>query len=160
MPSFSASASKSGVALTSTIPPYTVTSTASATATSTESQNNAQSVANTIAQQVANSVAQNDANIISQTLALSPAGVLGAFSYLNIAYKVRTEINLNNIDNGFTGVIFNPLAGETNSLILNYKKFIYYLDDSNSYPSSLNQSSSVSSDSSPVLANLALNSSS
>ena len=128
MSSFSASASKKGIAETSTDPKYIVTSSASATATSDVSQTDAQTTANTIAEEVARSVAQNDANIISQTLALSPAGVLGAYSFLNISYAVQTEINLNNIDNGFTGVIFNPLAGESNSLILNYKKFIYYLD--------------------------------
>ena len=76
MSSFSASASKKGIAETSTDPKYIVTSSASATATSDVSQTDAQTTANTIAEEVARSVAQNDANIISQTLALSPAGVL------------------------------------------------------------------------------------
>ena len=129
MSSFSASASKRGIAETSTDPKYIVTSSASATATSDVSQTDAQTTANTIAEEVAKSVAQNDANIISQTLALSPAGVLGAYSFLNIAYAVQTDISPST---SFTGVIFNPLGpGETtNSLILNYEKDVYKLDRS------------------------------
>ena len=128
MSTFSASASKRGIAETSTDPKYVVTSSASATATSDVSQSDAQTTADTIAEEVAKSVAKNDANIISQTLALSPAGVLGAYSYLNIAYKVQTDVGTDAEPNtAFTGVIFNPL-GITNSLILNYEKPIYYLD--------------------------------
>ena len=93
MSSFSATASTSGTALTSTKPSYTVTSSASATATSDVSQGDAQSVANTIAQQVATSVAQNDANIISQTLALSPSGVIGTYDHLNLSFALKVPIN-------------------------------------------------------------------
>ena len=49
MSSFSATASKNGIAHTNTDPSFLVTSSASATATSNESQSNAQTVANTIA---------------------------------------------------------------------------------------------------------------
>ena len=126
MSSFSASASKRGIAETSTDPKYIVTSSASATATSDVSQTDAQTTANTIAEEVAKSVAQNDANIISQTLALSPAGVLGAYSFLNIAYAVQTDISPST---SFTGVIFNTtVGGDKNSLILNYEKDVYKLD--------------------------------
>ena len=126
MSSFSASASKKGIAETSTDPKYIVTSSASATATSDVSQTDAQTTANTIAEEVAKSVAQNDANIISQTLALSPAGVLGAYSFLNIAYAVQTDISPST---SFTGVIFNTtVGGDKNSLILNYEKPLYYIN--------------------------------
>ena len=129
MSSFSASASKSGTASTSTVPSFLVTSSASATATSNESQSNAQSVANTIAQQVANSVAQNDASIISQTLALSPAGVLGTYDDLTLSIALKVPINGKA---EFTGLI-QESSGDTNpkALVITGSKTVYdqnYID--------------------------------
>ena len=131
MSSFSASASKSGTAQTSTNPPYTVNSSASSTATSNQSQSDAQTTANTIAQQVANSVAQNDANIISQTLALSPAGVVGAYDYLNISFAFKTSIGLAEYD-GLIIPAQNQIS-ELNStaLVLTSNKLVY---DANGIP--------------------------
>jgi hypothetical protein len=129
MSSFSATASKKGIAETSTDPKYIVTSSASATATSDVSQSDAQKTADTIAEEVAKSVAGNDANIISQTLALSPAGIIGAYSYLNIEYAVQTDISSSSEPNtSFTGVIYNTGAEGKNSLILNYEKLLYNID--------------------------------
>jgi hypothetical protein len=126
MSNFSASASKSGTAQTSTKPPYTVNSTASATATSNESQSNAQTTANTIAQQVANSVAQNDANIISQTLALSPAGVLGTYDYLNISFAFQTSINGQAEYDGLIIPREKQITTNKLALVLTSNKVVYY----------------------------------
>ena len=137
MSSFLATASKSGTAQTSTNPPYTVNSSASSTATSNQSQSDAQITANTIAQQVANSVAQNDANIISQTLALSPAGVVGTYNYLNISFAFKTSIGLAEYD----GLIIpnQEQIGPKNVLValtLVSNKVVYYEPYGNEIPNS------------------------
>ena len=125
MSSFLATASKSGTAQTSTNPPYTVNSSASSTATSNQSQSDAQITANTIAQQVANSVAQNDANIISQTLALSPAGVVGAYNYLNISFAFKTSIGLAEYDGLIIPGQTQINEANTTALVLTSNKVVY-----------------------------------
>ena len=109
MSSFTASSNAIGSAQTSTTPPYKVTSSASATASSNLSQANAQEEANNTAQQVANSVAQNDANIITQTLNLSPAGVIGQYSFLNLSFAFKVPINGNG---EFSGLIKESVKDE------------------------------------------------
>jgi len=100
MSTFTASGNANGVAYTSTSPAYKVTSSATATASSDLSQANAKEEADNTAQQVANSVAQNDANVISQTLNLSPAGVIGQYSFLSLSYAYKIPINGNGTFNG------------------------------------------------------------
>ena len=113
MSSFTASSKAVGSAQTSTTPAYKVTSSATATASSNLSQANAQEEADNTAQQVANSVAQNDANIISQTLNLIPISVIGANSFLNIAFAFKTSLN----QCDFNGVIVSASEQTENNLI-------------------------------------------
>jgi len=124
MSSFNASGSANGSAYTSTNPAYLVTSSATATASSNLSQKNAKKKAKEVAQQVANSVAQNNANIISQSLGLSPAGVIGQYSYLNISYAIKTAING---QGEFDGLIKPQITDETvpDALIITAKKKIH-----------------------------------
>jgi hypothetical protein len=131
MPTFTANSTQTGQAYTNTNPSFLVTSTSAATATSNLSQENAQNVANSTAKQVANSVAQNDANIITQTLNLTTANYKGQFSYLNFYEAVPTDVGSNAT---FTGVLVNPNQTDnpdTNSLIINYEKDIYYTNTLN-----------------------------
>lgn len=100
MASFNANDTAIGKANTSTTPSYSVTSNASATAFSNVSQKNAKQKAKKLAQKLADSVAQNDANIISQTLKLSPAGVIGQLNYLNLSFAFKVPINGNGEFNG------------------------------------------------------------
>jgi hypothetical protein len=126
MSSFTASSKASGSAETSTTPAYKVTSSATATATSNLSQSDAQEEANNTAQQVANSVAQNDANIISQTLNLSPAGVIGQYSFLNLSFAFKVPINGNG---EFTGLIkesvVDELSAYSKALNITSNKIVY-----------------------------------
>jgi len=124
MSSFNATGSANGSAYTSTNPSYLVTSSATATASSKLSHKNAKKKAKKIAQQVANSVAQNDVNIISQTLSLTPAGVIGQYSYLNTSYAIKTAING---QGEFDGLIKPQITDETvpDALIITAKKKIY-----------------------------------
>jgi hypothetical protein len=127
MSSFEASAIANGRAFTSTNPAYLVTSSASATATSNLSEENAQDVAIKTAEQIANTAAQNDANIISQTIKLSPTGILGTYSYLNISFTINTSIKgLGK----FNGIIIQDSSNSSNvnflALQLTSKKPIYY----------------------------------
>jgi hypothetical protein len=124
MSSFNATESAVGNAYTSTTPSYLVTSNSSATASSNLSQKNAEKKAKQLAQQVANSAAQNDAHIISQALALSPAGVIDQYSYLNTSYAIKTAING---QGEFDGLIKPEITDETvpDALIITAKKKIY-----------------------------------
>lgn len=126
MSSFTASSKASGSAQTSTTPAYKVTSTASATATSNLSQANAQEQANKTAQQVANSVAQNDASVITQTLNISPAGVIGQYNFLDISFAFKVPINGNGEFNGLiTEVVQDEMATNSKALIITSSKTVY-----------------------------------
>jgi hypothetical protein len=124
MSSFNANESAVGNAYTSTTPSYLVSSNSTATASSNLSQKNAEKKAKKIAQRVADSAAQNDAHIISQALALSPAGVIDQYSYLNISYAVKTAING---QGEFDGLIKPQITDETvpDALIITAKKRIH-----------------------------------
>lgn len=126
MSSFESSAIANGRAFTSTNPSYLVTSSASATATSNLSEENAQDVAIKLAEQIANTAAQNDANIISQTIKLSPTGILGTYSYLNISFTINTSIKGTG---KFNGIIIQDTSSSSNvnflALQLTSKKPIY-----------------------------------
>lgn len=126
MSSFTATGNASGQAYTSTTPAYLVTSTATATASSTLSQNNAQEIASLTAQQVANSVAENDANIVSQTLDLSPAGVIGQYSYLNLSFSLKIPINGQGEFNGLIkDVVIDELSNNSKALTITSNKVVY-----------------------------------
>ena len=112
MSSFNATENATGNAYTSTTPSYLVTSSSSATATSNLSEDDAKEIASNTAQQSANSVAQNDANIISQTLNLSPAGVIGQYNYLNLSFAFKVPINGNG---EFNGLIKEEVQDEFNT---------------------------------------------
>jgi len=118
MPVYSASASKSGSARLPLDRSYIVTSSASATATSEVSQSNAQTTADTIAEEVAKSVAENDANIISQTLELSPAGIIKAH---NIA-DFSVSYNFGEGTTKYNGSV----SADTTSIIPNSNNFSFY----------------------------------
>ena len=122
---FSATATCIGNAETSTNPPYNVTSSATASTTSNISQSDAEEEAFKTAQQVANSAAQNDANVISQAINLSPTGVIGTYSYLNIDFVFKTSING---QGEFNGLIIPSLGFDINSFLaiqITSKKSIY-----------------------------------
>ena len=125
MYSFNATETANGNAHTSTTPPYLITSSASATATA-NSDDNAKKIANDTAKQLANSVAQNDANIISQTLNLSPAGVIGQYNHLNISYAFKIPING---QGEFTGMIkpsnIDESSNDSDCLILTANKKVH-----------------------------------
>jgi hypothetical protein len=133
---FNATGSASGYAYTSTVPPYLVTSNASATA-SANSEDIAKEIANNTAKQLANSVAQNDANIISQALNISPAGVIGEYNYLNLSYAVKTPING---QGEFNGLIIPSGIDESiasNALVLTVNKEVYDVNTLQVIPNSM-----------------------
>lgn len=137
MSSFEASATANGRAYTSTNPSYLVTSNASASATSALSEENAQEEATKLAEFIALSAAQNDANIISQTIKLSPTGILGTFTNLNLNFTIYTSIRGMG---EFNGIIVQSTVDSSGSnylaLNLTSKKSIYKYPGEELYPNS------------------------
>ena len=75
---------------------------------------------------MANSTAQNDANIVSQTLDLSPAGVIGQYSYLNLSYALKIPINGQGEFNGLIKeLVIDELSTNSKALTITSNKVVY-----------------------------------